>query len=219
MATAAPNISLPLFYNAIEPLNVAQHGKMKVRPVEKSPQIGQTHAIPVTVDEFGLAQRHFPIVFTVGDSPIPIGLMGLNEGVNVFLDGDGRATDPTMYVPAYIRRYPFLLARLEPRKRRAVAVLRPDLGRGRRGQGWRAAVRRRPAERRDQGDPRILRAVRNRRPAHVGVHGRAQEVGPAHGRRGRDPARGLRPAVRLPRVPDGRRREIARSARRRACAR
>ena len=66
-----------------------QHGKMKVRPVEKSPQIGQTHAIPVTVDEFGLAQRHFPIVFSVGDIPIPIGLMGLNEGVNVFLDADG----------------------------------------------------------------------------------------------------------------------------------
>ena len=40
--------------------------------------------------------------------------MGLNEGVNVFLDGDGRAPDPTMYVPAYIRRYPFLLARLSP---------------------------------------------------------------------------------------------------------
>ena len=53
-------------------------------------------------------------MFTVGDFPIPIGLMGLNEGVNVFLDGDGRATDPTMYVPAYIRRYPFLLARLSP---------------------------------------------------------------------------------------------------------
>ena len=114
MATAAPNISLPLFYNAIEPLNVAQHGKMKVRPIEKSPQIGQTHAIPVTVDEFGLTQRHFPIVFTIGEAPVPIALMGLNEGVNVFLDSDGKALDPTTYIPAYIRRYPFLLARLSP---------------------------------------------------------------------------------------------------------
>jgi hypothetical protein len=114
MATAAPNISLPLFYNAIEPLNATQHGRMKVRPIEKSPQIAQTHAIPVTVDEFGLAQRHFPIVFSIGDNPIPIALMGLNEGVNVFLDAEGRALDQTMYIPAYIRRYPFLLARLSP---------------------------------------------------------------------------------------------------------
>ena len=36
-------------------------------------------------------------------------LMGLNEGVNVFLDEDGRARDPQMDIPAYLRRYPFLL--------------------------------------------------------------------------------------------------------------
>jgi hypothetical protein len=114
MATAAPNQSLPLFYNAIEPLNATQHGNMKVRAIQTVPQVGQTHAIPVTVDEFTLVQRHYPIVFAVGDNAVPIALMGLNEGVNVFLDQDGRATDPGLYMPAYIRRYPFLLARLRP---------------------------------------------------------------------------------------------------------
>jgi hypothetical protein len=114
MATAAPNQNLPLFYSTLEPLNATQHGKMKIRPVDKSPAIANTHAIPVTVDEFGLAQRNYPIVFSIGDNPIPIALMGLNEGVNVFLDGDGRPTDTTIYIPAYIRRYPFLLARLNP---------------------------------------------------------------------------------------------------------
>ena len=114
MATAAPNQNLPLFYRAVEPLNVAQHGKMKVRPVLKMSQVGQTHAIPITVDEFALVQRHYPIVFSVGDNPVPIALMGLNEGVNVFLDQDGRAREPNLYIPAYVRRYPFLLARLRP---------------------------------------------------------------------------------------------------------
>ena len=114
MATAAPTQNLPLFYSALEPLNATQHGKMKIRQVDKSPAIAQTHAIPVTVDEFGLAQRHYPIVFSIGDNPIPIALMGLNEGVNVFLDADGRAVDTVVYIPAYIRRYPFLLARLNP---------------------------------------------------------------------------------------------------------
>jgi hypothetical protein len=114
MATAAPNQNLPLFYNAIEPLNATQHGNMKVRAIQTMSQVGQTHAIPVTVDEFTLVQRHYPIVFAVGDNAVPIALMGLNEGVNVFLDQDGRATDPGLYIPAYIRRYPFLLARLRP---------------------------------------------------------------------------------------------------------
>lgn len=114
MATSAPTQSLPLFYNAIEPLNATQHSKMKVRTLLRMPQIAQTHAIPVTVDEFTLVQRHYPIVFAVGDNPIPIALFGLNEGVNVFLDEDGRPLDPSIYIPAYVRRYPFLLARLRP---------------------------------------------------------------------------------------------------------
>jgi SapC len=112
MATAAPNQNLPLFYSALEPLNVTQHGKMKIRAIEKAPEISVTHAIPATVDEFALLQRHYPIVFSVGDTPVPLVLMGLNEGINVFLKDDGKLHDETMYVPAYMRRYPFLLARL-----------------------------------------------------------------------------------------------------------
>ena len=112
MASAAPNQNLPLLYREIQPLNVTQHGGMKVRPAATPPQIANVHAVPVTVDEFGLAQRHYPIVFSIGESPIPIALMGLNEGVNVFLDQNGLIGDTTVYVPAYIRRYPFLLARL-----------------------------------------------------------------------------------------------------------
>jgi hypothetical protein len=114
MATAAPNQNLPLFYNAVEPVNVTQHGKMKVRKMLKMGQVAKTHAIPVTVDEFTLAQRHYPIVFSIGEKPIPIALMGLNEGVNVYLDEDGRPLEPSLYIPAYIRRYPFLLARVRP---------------------------------------------------------------------------------------------------------
>ena len=114
MATVAQNPQLPLFYQTLEPVNATQHGKMKVRTVLKMNDIGKTHAVPVTVDEFGLAQRHYPIVFSIGDNPIPIALMGLNEGVNVFLDEDGRPRDTSVYIPAYIRRYPFMLARLRP---------------------------------------------------------------------------------------------------------
>ena len=42
MASAAPNQMMPLFYNSLEPLNAVQHGKMKIRPVEKSPVMGRT---------------------------------------------------------------------------------------------------------------------------------------------------------------------------------
>lgn len=114
MATAAPTQELPLFYSALEALNSGQHGKMKIRRIEKAPMIGQTHAVPVTVDEFALLQRFYPIVFSAGGDPVPLALMGLNEGQNVFLDENGLPHDPNIYIPAYMRRYPFLLARLRP---------------------------------------------------------------------------------------------------------
>lgn len=114
MATSAPRPNLPLYYREVVPLNSKEHGKAKVRPVADLSQIAQSHAVPLTVDEFPSVQRHYPIVFSVGDKPVPIALMGLNEGVNVFLKDDGHPIDPTIYIPAYIRRYPFLLARLRP---------------------------------------------------------------------------------------------------------
>ena len=113
MATAAPNQALPLFYSALEPLNTTQHAKHKIRPMTQAPQMGITHAVPATVDEFALLQRHYPIVFSVGENPVPLALMGLNDGVNVFLDENGRTEDASLYIPAYMRRYPFLLARLQ----------------------------------------------------------------------------------------------------------
>ena len=82
--------------------------------LDNAPFLRNQHAIPVTVDEFVSAQRDLPIVFTTGTDAIPIALMGLNEGVNVFFGYDGMLIGEPIYVPAYVRRYPFMLARLRP---------------------------------------------------------------------------------------------------------
>ena len=105
---------LPLFYNGLEPLSSETHANYRVRQLESAPFLVGQHAIPVTTDEFPLVQRFMPIVFSVGDDPIPLALMGLNEGINVFVGDDGKLVDPNFYVPAYIRRYPFMLAKLRP---------------------------------------------------------------------------------------------------------
>ena len=110
---SAPQAQLPLFYNDLMPLNSRDHGTWHARSVDKAAWIGNQHAIPLTVDEFAQAQRNFPIVFSAGDNPVPLALMGLNEGINVYFDDEGKPLDDA-YVPAYIRRYPFLLARLKP---------------------------------------------------------------------------------------------------------
>jgi len=108
-----PQAQLPLFYKDLMPLNSRDHANWRARTVDKASWVGNQHAIPLTVEEFPHAQRNFPIVFSSGDSPVPLALMGLNEGVNVFFEDDGTARGDA-YVPAYIRRYPFLLAKLRP---------------------------------------------------------------------------------------------------------
>jgi hypothetical protein len=105
---------LPLFYNGLEPLSSEVHADYKVKPSDTAPFLVGQHAIPVTVEEFPLIQRHMPIVFSSGEDAIPIALMGLNEGVNVFMSDEGRLIDENVYVPAYVRRYPYMLARLRP---------------------------------------------------------------------------------------------------------
>jgi hypothetical protein len=109
---SAPQPNLPLFYKDLMPLNSRDHAGWRARSVDRAGWVGDQHAIPLTVDEFAQAQRHFPIVFSAGDRPVPLALMGLNEGVNVFFDAEGKALED-FYVPAYIRRYPFLLAKLD----------------------------------------------------------------------------------------------------------
>ena len=105
---------LPLFYQGLEPLSSETHANYRVRPANAAPFLTGQHAIPLTIDEFPMVQRFMPIVFSAGDDSIPIALMGLNEGVNVFVDENGALTDENFYVPAYVRRYPYMLARLRP---------------------------------------------------------------------------------------------------------
>ncbi|MEA1014774.1 SapC family protein [Sphingosinicella sp. LY1275] len=113
MASQAPNPQLPLFYNGLEPLSSNIHASFKTRAADSAPFLAQAHAIPITIDEFAACQRFYPIVFSTGENPVPLALMGLNEGTNVFVDAEGKLLSET-YIPAYIRRYPFMLARLRP---------------------------------------------------------------------------------------------------------
>ncbi|MEP5938727.1 MAG: SapC family protein [Erythrobacter sp.] len=109
---SAPQPNLPLFYNDLMPLNSRDHKGWKAKNFADLSHLTKTHAIPLTIDEFVDAQRNYPVVFTAGDDPLPIALMGLNEGVNVFIDSENKLAAGN-YLPAYARRYPFMLARLQ----------------------------------------------------------------------------------------------------------
>ncbi len=110
---SAPNQSLPLFYKDLVPLNSEQHTGFRIRPTDVAPFLVNEHAVPLTVDEFPVCQRFLPIVFSAGADPVPLALMGLNEGVNTMVDPEGKLRRDDGYVPGYIRRYPWILAKLD----------------------------------------------------------------------------------------------------------
>lgn len=109
----SPEPTLPLFYKSLVPLSSETHVNFGLKPREDLAFTRNTHAIPVTVDEFMMCQRSFPIVFGLGDTAAPLALVGLQEGNNLYIDDKGN-WDANAYVPAFIRRYPFMLARLSP---------------------------------------------------------------------------------------------------------
>lgn len=106
-----PAAQLPLFYQNLVPLSSEVHADWGLHERTELHFAKGTHAIPITVDEFVMAQRHYPIVFTEGPESVPLALVGLKESENLFIDDRGFWAENT-YVPAYLRRHPFMLARL-----------------------------------------------------------------------------------------------------------
>ena len=124
---SAPTPNLPLFYKDLMPLNTRDHGEWSSKTKDKADWLVGQHAVPLTVEEFPLAQRFFPIVFSSGDNPVPLALFGLNEGVNTYVDDDGTISQD-IYIPAYVRRYPFMLARLDSKSENMSLCFDPTAG-------------------------------------------------------------------------------------------
>jgi hypothetical protein len=127
MATLPQATGLPVLYRDLVPLSSTEHAGWGTTTLDGAHFLKGHHAVPVTVDEFVQVQRHFPIIFADAENPVPLALMGLNEGVNVFLDDDGKFSE-RVYVPAYVRRYPFMLAQLGPNQNELSLCFDPTAG-------------------------------------------------------------------------------------------
>ncbi|MEL6286139.1 MAG: SapC family protein [Pseudomonadota bacterium] len=98
-----------LFYKQPEPLSAQAHGMLGVTQIQQPfGFLREAHAVPVTVTEFGMAASAYPVIF-VGDDRTPVAVMGIRQGQNLYVTADGQ-TDPDFYVPAFVRRYPFVFA-------------------------------------------------------------------------------------------------------------
>ncbi len=98
-------------FKSVVPLAVEKHKNMRLKPVaDYGFAAGQTMC-PITAVEFPRVAPIYPIVFLkddVGDTGA-FALLAVPKGKNLFVDGNG--SWQASYVPASIRRYPFVFGR------------------------------------------------------------------------------------------------------------
>jgi hypothetical protein len=110
-----------LFYVQPEPLSKEAHEGLGVRTIEHPYSFtAKSHLVPLTVTEFGPAALCYPVIFA-GDEKTPVAVMGVNSNENLFVDDKGQFQQDC-YLPAYVRRYPFVLAN-DPQSQRMIVCV------------------------------------------------------------------------------------------------
>jgi hypothetical protein len=110
-----------LFYSRPEPLSNQFHSKLGLRRIERPFAFAAgAQAVPLTVTEFGVASLSYPIIFA-GERRQPLAVMGVSGEANMFVQPNG-FFEVGVYVPAYIRRYPFVLANDAAREQMVVCI-------------------------------------------------------------------------------------------------
>lgn len=104
----ADNPQMPMFYTSPRPLDRSKDQNLHISRPKHFRFAAKTNAIPILVDEFPMASAHYPIVFAAGPQPVPAAVVGLRNDVNMFVDNNGQWLENS-YLPAYVRRYPFIL--------------------------------------------------------------------------------------------------------------
>jgi hypothetical protein len=105
-------ISPPFGYREVVPFLKTQ--KVRLPAPGEVPEFARNgNAIPISLAEFQPVARDYPIVFTAAEGSqayAPVAVLGLTSGENLFYDSGHWSSG--VYIPAYARRYPFCMAKV-----------------------------------------------------------------------------------------------------------
>ena len=106
------DITPPFGYKDIVPLGRNQKVRL-LAPGEVPGFALDINSIPISYTEFSPVAREYPIVFSsAGNSQIyaPVAILGMVTGENLYNNNGKWAAN--VYVPAYVRRFPFCMTRV-----------------------------------------------------------------------------------------------------------
>ncbi len=127
--SAAPAAALPLFYKQPSPLIADRDAELTMAGTGDYRFAAITNSLPLVASELPMACKFFPILFSEGAAPQMVALLGLRSGENLFVDAEGRWSEGT-YIPAYVRRYPFIFLESDDRSEYTLCIdlMAPGVG-------------------------------------------------------------------------------------------
>lgn len=107
----APKAGMPLFYENPAPIDKEKHADFGLVKDFGLDFTSEVNAVPLNLIEMPQICHHFPIAFSPDENATPVAILGLRDKENLFVDNKGNWAKNT-YIPAYIRRYPFIFSEI-----------------------------------------------------------------------------------------------------------
>ncbi len=94
-------------FENLEALDPKKHKDLRFSPAGSFSFAAAVSSAPLSASEVVDASRVFPVAFSPEGPLLPVAVFSVKEGENAFIDAEGEWQ--AAYVPAHIRRYPFIL--------------------------------------------------------------------------------------------------------------
>lgn len=125
-----------LIYESAVPVSAARHAQTSIEPTQNYAFTAAVNAVPLMALEFLKAATEYAIVFSkVGDEVLPAVVLGAKGNQNLYITDQGNWKAD--YIPAFIRRYPFVFASNDGGKTLTLCVDEAHPGVNKEGRGQR----------------------------------------------------------------------------------
>lgn len=124
-----------LFYRDAVPVSKEQHADFCIDTTQNYSFASGVNSVPLTATEFPFAARDYVIVFAGAETPMPAAIVGVQQNRNLFVAEGGQWQG--RYIPAFVRRYPFVFSSDEQNSTFTLCVDKEFQGLNQEGRGER----------------------------------------------------------------------------------
>jgi hypothetical protein len=101
-----------MFYDRVTPVSAQRHADWCIEGDINYGFAKNVNSVPLVAAEIPHAGREYTVVFTeAGDSIVPLAILGVSDTENLYITDEGGWD--AKYIPAFVRRYPFVFSRSE----------------------------------------------------------------------------------------------------------